>query len=220
MCVIVVKAKGTPMPSKASLLRCWKVNPDGAGFSVRHPKQDVHYEKGFQKFEDFYNAVKDFKKSDEVVMHFRISTQGGINQSMTHPFKLSTKKADMFKLKGDGDVLFHNGIIRLTSTPEVRTDYPNESDTSVFTRKFATPLIQNDGINQLSIEGIGNLVGYSNKIIIHSKKGIFYIGNFFKGNDGCWYSNTHSFPTYRYVPTYKYENTILDPATWDKKEAY
>lgn len=209
MCVIVVKAKGIQMPTKETLKRCWEVNPDGAGFSVKHPKKDVHYEKGFQEFDDFYNAVKDFKKSDEVVMHFRISTQGGVNQAMTHPFKISTEKADMFKLKGDGTVLFHNGILRLTSSSDVKKDFPDESDTSVFVRKFAAPLIQNNGLNRLAIEGINFLIGYSNKMIIHSKKGIFSLGDFIEGNDGCWYSNAH------YRSYYRYWDSVLD-----KKEVY
>lgn len=204
MCVIIIKKKGIPMPSKESLERCWKVNPDGAGFSIKHPHQEVHYQKGFSNFESFYNAVKKFNMDDEVVMHFRIATQGGVNPPMTHPFKLSEKKSDMFDLKGRGPVLFHNGIIKLTSTQEVKTNFPNESDTSVFVRKFATPLFKSNGISYLALEGIGNLVGYYNKIVVHSDKGLYAIGHFIKGDDGCLYSNDHSFPKTTYLDKYNY----------------
>lgn len=204
MCVIVIKKKGVKMPSKEDLKLCWNRNPDGAGFSVR-TKDIVHFEKGFDDFEAFYERVKNFKANDEVVMHFRIATQGGINKPMCHPFVLSNKSSETKKISGDEKtVVFHNGILKITSTQALKERFPDESDTSLFVRKICYPLLSSTGMTQLNMDALESIAGVSNKLVFHTSRGIIALGYFIKGDNGCYYSNSYSLPNMNY--SYKWYN--------------
>ena len=80
----------------------------------------VTIHKGFMSFDDFRKAVESehFTKNDPVVYHFRISTQAGVNPSMTHPFPLTSDLVNCEALDLTCAVgIAHNGIIR-------RRDFP------------------------------------------------------------------------------------------------
>ena len=96
MCVICASPKGVRQPNRSEIKAMFLRNPDGAGYMVaRDGKVTIH--KGFMNLDEFLNALKaeHFTAKDSVVYHFRISTQAGINPSMTHPFPLSNQREVM-----------------------------------------------------------------------------------------------------------------------------
>ena len=118
MCIIVAKPAGKKLPSKQTLMNCYANNPDGAGFMYADGKT-VHIDKGFFDFTDFYDALLSIKDitNTSIVMHFRISTAGSINEACCHPFPVSSNLADLSATEIDNRVcVAHNGIIKNVTT--------------------------------------------------------------------------------------------------------
>ena len=143
MCVIVVKNKGVAMPTMENLRDCFDHNPDGAGFMYTNGDGYVHIRKGFMKWKDFKSAIEKLSKSiditnEAVVMHFRISTQAGVNKQCCHPYPLSKNMKDLKSLNIRSKIgVAHNGIIELTS----EYDYYSSSK---WGSKFAKKIDYND----------------------------------------------------------------------------
>lgn len=115
-------------------------NPHGAGYMfARDGWVTIH--KGFMDLDDYLRAIREehFTVSDNVVYHFRISTQAGVSPEMTHPFPLSNRPARLRKLDLRCRVgVAHNGVIPLTSDPS------NErySDTAIFITDYLSHIIR------------------------------------------------------------------------------
>lgn len=143
MCVIAVSRKGIRQPTKEQLQTMWTYNPHGAGYMyARDGHVTIH--KGFMVWEDFYRAVcnEHFTAQDPVVYHFRISTQAGVNPSMTHPFPLTSDlmKTEALDIVSCPIGVAHNGIIRMTTDKNEK----RFSDTALFVTQYMTRLIRND----------------------------------------------------------------------------
>jgi len=187
MCIIAVSKKGVRQPSLKQLQAMFENNPHGAGYMVaRDGKVEIH--KGFMDWEDFARAIKNenFKSSDPVVYHFRISTQAGVNAKMTHPFPLSSRLEHCEKLDLTCPVgLAHNGIIRMTSDAK-ETRF---SDTALFIAQYMTKLIRkrSDITDDAVIDMIENLTN-SKWAIMDSTGEIVTIGHFIN-ESGLLFSN-------------------------------
>ena len=100
MCVVVYKPKNKKMPKEDRLLSCFISNPDGAGYMFQNGK-NVTIKKGFMTFNEFYKSLmQDYNKvgkRSDFVLHFRISTQGGVNKPCCHPYKISKKTTGYIK---------------------------------------------------------------------------------------------------------------------------
>lgn len=138
MCVAVIKPSGVEIPDKETLFRCFRTNPDGAGFAI-YRNGKILIKKGYMGFDDFYNAfLKEKPQKDEnIFIHFRIATHGLVDCGNTHPFPISDDFETMRKveLEYSGKVMVHNGIFRYTK--ELMHCYdPTDtaSDTMVFDR--------------------------------------------------------------------------------------
>ena len=122
MCVIVYKPSGVKAPTQADLHNCFLNNPDGAGYMLPINNKVV-IRKGFMTYEDFEKDIKNTIKVNNldpidtpIVMHFRISTQGGVNKALCHPYPICENYDEMRKLESKCNLgLAHNGIISLTS---------------------------------------------------------------------------------------------------------
>lgn len=116
MCVIIYKKRGLNIPDRQFLLKCWIANPDGGGFAY-NDNNAVHYQKGFQKFSDFYNTLLKVNEESklynkDLIIHFRIGTSGGKTPQKTHPFVITNSYRKMEKLQGTcKQSFFHNGIM-------------------------------------------------------------------------------------------------------------
>lgn len=189
MCVICASPKGTRQPSISEIKAMFMRNPDGAGYMyARDGKVTIH--KGFMDLGDFLNAVKaeHFTAKDSVVYHFRISTQAGINPSMTHPFPLSNQREVMKALDVHcGCGIAHNGIIWLTSDPNEK-EY---SDTAIFIADYMSRIVERpaDLKDPEVLSVIEYLIG-SKMAILDGSGYIATVGEFFNDH-GLLFSNLY-----------------------------
>lgn len=189
MCIICISEKGVKQPKKELLRTMFEANPHGAGFMWAGRDCKVHISKGYMNFEDFWRAVSAarFTKDDVVVYHFRISTQAGVQESMTQPFPFTndivkTKALDVIADLG----IAHNGIIRAFSDP---TD-KEYSDTAHFVAEFLSEVVHNS--RDLSADFLDALAKYTNSrfTFLDGKGNVFTAGNFIKDCGGLLFSNT------------------------------
>lgn len=191
MCVILYKPNNVRMPDKAVLKTCYDNNPDGAGY-MYSKDNNVFIKKGFMTFNEFYKSLKATKKlwnNTPFVIHFRISTQAGVNKECTHPFPLSSNMNDLKKLSYKSNIgIAHNGIIDLTSN-YYKKDIKH-SDTMEFITDYLSLIIDNINYykNNKTLELIERLCG--SKLAILDRCGhCELIGNF-ENVDGCYFSNS------------------------------
>lgn len=199
MCVIAYKPMNTAFMSKGTLEECFRNNSDGAGFMFS-ANGKVHIRKGFMNFNDFWSALKAVRTQygDNIpyVMHFRISTQAGVNQHCCHPYPLSANMENLKKLSCSSRIgIAHNGIIPLTSDRTVK-DY---NDTMKFITDYATLLIISvDWWKNPNIARALKKLCESKLAILGSDNHVELIGEFVK-DKGCYYSNeTFRKPKYVY----------------------
>lgn len=192
MCVIVYKEQGQEFPSRQVLNTCFDNNPDGCGYMYAY-KGNVYIKKGFMRFNDFWQSLKDTRAlcGDNLayIMHFRISTQGGVRKDCCHPYPLSNKMDDLRQLRFKSEIgIAHNGIISLTSTYYNKTITYN--DTMEFITDYLSLIIKRkdyykDKDTLLLIE---RLCG-SRLAILDNKGHCELIGNGWIKDNGVWYSN-------------------------------
>ena len=218
MCIIAYKPENKSMIDYDTLKTMFEHNSDGAGFMFTKNNK-VHIQKGYMTFKAFYKALKKYKSEwydQPFVLHFRISTQAGVNQACCHPFPLSDDMAQLKKLHNDTDMgIAHNGIISLTSSYSKTATH---SDTMEFITDYLSLIIKDKNYykHKNTVELIKRLA--ESKLAILDNKGhCELIGNFVKDN-GIYYSNESYKPrTYLTVNNgngYKsYTRTYYD--TWD-----
>ena len=194
MCVIVAKKMGIELPSKKILENCFDVNPDGAGLMYVNENKKVIIEKGFMTFEAFYQKLMELDKKYDLkkkalVMHFRITTQGGTSPENCHPFPITDdeKKLKATYLKCNDVAFAHNGIISLYSM----RDDKGMSDTMLLSKELLYPLFNynkkfyKQKHNQELIEEI---IGTDKIAFLDNEEKIITIGEF-KEDEGVLYSN-------------------------------
>lgn len=190
MCIAIYKPMGVEFPSKKRLKTCFRHNSHGAGFMVASGGKVIIH-KGFMEFGDFWRALKEarteYADTSAYVMHFRISTQGGIRQDGCHPFPLSGDMDELRKLDTECEIgVAHNGIISLTSGGG-RVDY---SDTMKFITDYLSLIIKDrsyfEDVDTLAL--IDRLCG-SRLAILDCKGHCELIGRGWQEVDEVWYSN-------------------------------
>lgn len=189
MCIIAYKPNNTKMPDYDILKTMFERNPDGSGFMLIKQNK-VHIEKGFMDFKSFYKALKRYKNewyNKPFVLHFRISTQAGVNKECCHPFPLTDNMAVLKKLHYDSNIgIAHNGIICLTSNYSKNVTH---SDTMEFITDYLSLIIQTKDYykHKPTLKLIEKLAD-SKLAILDSTGHCELIGNFIKDN-GIYYSN-------------------------------
>lgn len=205
MCIIAVSKKGCKQPTLEQIKNMYDNNPDGAGFMYASGGV-VHIEKGFMTMQSFLNAVKahKFTADDAVIYHFRISTQAGIKQSMTHPFPLTAHKEYCEKLNCIASVgVAHNGIIRMTSDAK-ETRF---SDTVLFITDYMTKLVRKtEDLRDTAILNMIDHLTNSKWALMDGNGDIVTVGHFEKVKGGLLFSNN----TYKpFSVIYKPVNTTI-----------
>lgn len=203
MCIICISKKGINQPSEETMRTMFSRNSHGAGYMVaRNGRVEIH--KGFMTFNEFLGAVQreHFTKDDAVVYHFRISTQGGVNPEMCHPFGLTSNIAETKALDLLANIgIAHNGIISLTTNAKDK-EY---SDTAHFIAEYLPFLIRDisDIKNPKILEIIYELAG-SKFAFMDGNGYIATAGDFIVEKDGLIFSNS----TYKPIPTtYRYDKS-------------
>jgi predicted glutamine amidotransferase len=164
-------------------------------------KGRIEVRKELYSFEKFMKLKTEADKlGGTIVLHFRISTSGGVNDENIHPFKVN-----------DSLYFCHNGILDI--------DVPTTSkinDTQIFNNAFMKGLPKGFERDDTIMNLLEYSIGTRNKFVFLNSFGEFYILNESEGvwDNGLWFSNT----TYLYSRTYtpKYYKTDWD--TYDTVE--
>lgn len=197
MCIICISKKGIEQPDELTIRTMFSRNPHGAGYMfARDGKVEIH--KGFMDVEEFLRAVnkEKFTSDDVVVYHFRISTQGGVNREMCHPFPLTyqiehTKDLDVLATIG----VAHNGIIPLTSNLNDK-EY---SDTAHFIAEYMSEIIRKaKDIRNAQLIKILGLLAESKLCLMDADGYVATTGEYITETNGLMYSNS----TYRPIKSY------------------
>jgi predicted glutamine amidotransferase len=174
---------------------CFNGNPDGAGLMFAHKKQ-VHAFKTFD-LHSFYKAyLEALDKADkgQIVLHFRIGTQGKLSTHNIHPF-LNWKNKIGF---------VHNGILRNFTGQQYRTRnnapfsdtyHFNEQIVSKIPQTFMSSVKQRKGLeNYISANGYNKMIflDYQARVAILNE----YLGEWHEEN---WYSNDSYLGVNRYA---------------------
>ncbi len=196
MCIIVYKPAGVDMPNYDILNNCFENNPDGCGLMYQAPEEDkVIINKGFMHFADLLSAIAHIERQIniidvDVVLHFRLATQGGVNAGNCHPFPIS-KKVDDLKATDIGTRvgIAHNGIISFCSERGVKAGYPTPtlSDTQIFVKDYLGAM----STYALFNKAMGKIVkqATNSKFAVMSDTKTILIGDFIE-DGGIYYSNT------------------------------
>ena len=100
------------------------------------------------------------KYGDDIayVMHFRISTAGGVKQSLCHPFEISDEYKQMRSLDKNTTncCVMHNGI--LSDFNPTFTDESELNDTMKFTKQILVPLFNVVDWKKVNKFGIDDLL--------------------------------------------------------------
>lgn len=187
MCVIIHKPVGVQLPNEAVLSLCWSANPDGAGLSYYRPDAPfVGVQKGYMTWAEFEKALPALKIEDDVVLHFRVATSGGVNPQMTHPFIVSQQKSMLCCTKGVSRfVMAHNGVLG--------SGKDGLSDTALFVRDELAPALTLT--KSIEAEVVTNIIAphaLNNRFVLQDGQNHVTrrFGTWHK-RDGCYFSNTY-----------------------------
>lgn len=113
MCIILVKPAGSKLPKQKYLDACFEHNKDGFGLAYVDG-EDVVIKKGGMtklKADELIRSCPDLTDKD-AILHWRISTGGGINAGNCHPFPLTTDEQEIKTTELRTKLaIAHNGII-------------------------------------------------------------------------------------------------------------
>lgn len=215
MCIIISKPAGVEIPRKSVLERCWYNNPDGGGYMYADG-QTVTYKKGFMSFKAFWKSLKKCGDLTSVplVIHFRISTHGGVNKANCHPFEVTTSTRRLTAERGCCNIaVAHNGVISMYSNAKGAL-----SDTAQFTRDVLTRLCKKQ--TWYKDKSLRDIIAYCSgvsRLAIMSANGhVEHIGRWYTDNAGVMYSN-EGYKESAYKYTYK---SAYAPAVSRSFDAY
>lgn len=176
MCIAILNTKSVTLKKKL-LSNCWKNNGDGAGMLyMLDGKMQVFKEmNSFDTFYEEYLRVRKEIPKQNIVLHFRISTHGKINETNCHPF-----------LVHDELGFVHNGMIYDVPT------HPDYSDTYMFNETILKSFSYNFEYNENVLDMLQKYIGSGSKLIFLNSEDDYAIVNEKAGhwNMNCWFSNT------------------------------
>lgn len=192
MCIAIASMKNCPLPSKEILQRCFRTNPDGAGFAYAY-HNTVYTYKGFFDFPSFYKQLAECDEKynlteNGVLLHTRITTHGLTNTANCHPFPVTSNTQKLTAgFSKSKYAIVHNGICTCTARSSSKEPL---SDTALFVRDYLSKIATFD--NWFDSPGTIPLIEtlIESKIALLNNKGeIRMTSGFHQGEDGCFYSN-------------------------------
>lgn len=194
MCIAILNTPNVTF-SKSLIRNCWDNNGDGAGLIYTDTKRkSLHTFKELQSVDTFYNKYIEVRRKhpkSKVVLHFRISTSGGVNVTNTHPFNVN-----------DALAFVHNGVIT-----ELNGIDKHRSDTNLFNERVLKNLPNGFDQNETIAKLIGKYIGHSKLIFLNALNQALIVNSGLGQEDpayaGCWFSNS----TYKPVNYYDYGGT-------------
>lgn len=190
MCIIAIKKANQPLPEEKIMETMFKNNPDGAGFCYCY-NGEVIIQKGYMTYEAFTEALKKVSEridtySTRMIFHFRISTHGGVNPSLCHPFPMSKHMPELKHLTASTSLaMVHNGVIPIKTRKGV-SDTMEYITRCLYKRYRRDPgFYKNKNIRKAILTEIGS----SRMAFLDCSGNIYTIGEFITDN-GIMYSNT------------------------------
>lgn len=187
MCTLAFSPAGMAAVSNDALRNMMNNNPDGAGWAYAYNGL-LYFSKGYFKAEKFIKSLRKIPQNAPVMFHARISTAGGVQKKLCHPFRIAENYGKIDELSGTlsaGAVVGHNGCL------SIRAD-SGESDTSTYVKTILQPLTA-AGIDLLSddIAPTINATIHGSRIAILRPDGRYRLfGDGWMCDGGVWYSNT------------------------------
>ena len=207
MCLINVAPAGTDKKSKLfleAIKRGFDTNGDGVGIAYKGINQEgIHIRKKIMTYKEFidYYMTLNLPAASEVIIHHRMGTSGGRNDSNCHPFVCDAFDIKMTSGYTDAPIMAHNGIFS-----EYSFSGSKHSDTYHFIEEYL--------LKEKAPNGYMSLLDYiytdpafaykdhlsilsGNKLaFMFPKKGraISLLGTFIK--DGDYYFSNYSYKSY------------------------
>lgn len=191
MCIAILNRLENPV-SKTYFKNSLYNNGDGFGMAWIENGQIKTFKSLSQDANRLYKRyLKTFESSENpMLLHFRISTSGGINIENTHPFSVSPNL-----------VFMHNGIISGLGNAL-------ENDTRHFNRLFLQNIRERDILGNNAVQNlIGHRIGHSKLVFLNAqgKTAIINQNLGVEEIDGNWYSNSsYSYGAPKYYKPYSF----------------
>lgn len=130
MCIIICKPAGVELPPQEELARCFDSNRDGFGMAYHIPG-DTHVivKKGAMTLEGVYSLLSALEsehptKDMDMLLHFRIATEGAICAANCHPFPVSSNEENLQSTFIRTKIaMAHNGVLTVPRDP-VKLEVP------------------------------------------------------------------------------------------------
>lgn len=176
MCIIIAKDAGVKALDKEYFERAWDNNSHGGGLVWKNEGEDVYFQKGFMKKEDFLAKIAEVnKETTSFIAHFRIKSVGEVKPENCHPFVME-------------NVTFaHNGTLSIhpldgmTDSETFGRAFLYDKDMA-WIKEYKTLLEMALGTSKFAI--MDNTTG---EILILNK-------DYGEEKDGAWFSNKSAFP--------------------------
>lgn len=207
MCIIIASPAGIRIPEE-HIENSALNNPDWYGYSFVNfenkivtrkfqPRQDIEM---MLQYDEDYST---YGHQTPFLMHFRIATQGLINEDNCHPFRVN-----------DNLVMAHNGMLDVR-VPKALMDW---SDTRYFIHSYLREMPTRYLLKSYTKRLLGDFIGSSKLVFLKDDRTLHFVNRDLGVQDhftGIWYSNT----TYKYGYSLYSRNykTQLDEydAAWD-----
>ncbi len=232
MCIIIAKKEGVEFNMDTitkSIVCAIKRNNDGAGFAIKRKnpedkKRNIFISKGYMKPNplELLESIQyqDIKKEDELIIHLRFTTSGGVSKDNCHPFGIPDKEnkglIDVHNHNINFPVVAHNGTFydfvtdkTIVGWNNYYADIKEKSDSY----KFVEELLVNKNLLRTFVERENKNDFFFDSYILNNKLSFLFpdrkmllIGDFIEESDGMMYSNeyyktpfkTESFHTMHY----------------------
>jgi hypothetical protein len=187
MCIAILNTPNVTFP-KDLISNCWDNNGDGAGLIYTNAGT-LYTFKELHSVDKFYTHYADVRKrfpKSKIVLHFRISTSGGVNVDNCHPFNVHKDLA-----------FVHNGIIS-----DLNGIDPKKSDTNLFNERILQKLPVSFEHNEAIIKLVEEYIGSSKLIFLNAKNEAVIVNEDLGQEDSkypnCWFSNSTYKPSAYY----------------------
>ena len=189
MCIICAKKANVEIPSDDMIRTMFENNPHGSGLAYYFNGQ-VHIEKGFMNVDSLLDRIHELDKSiglkdTSLILHFRISTSGNVDEGNCHPYPLyENKKLRTTRVTCDSAIA-HNGVLQEWAPWNKRAVM---NDSQMFIRDFLNLLPKYWWYELRYYITVEKAIGFNKLAIIDLRNEIVLLGRFIKDN-GLYFSN-------------------------------
>ena len=150
MCIAIANLKNKALTDE-QIENCWANNNDGGGILYKEDGILKAY-KNLDSLPKFLAKYKDVITKSNCLLHFRISTAGGVNVKNCHPFFINQDLG-----------YIHNGVIHKYSNVVA-----DQSDTYSFNQLVLKALPPDFLDNDFLVESIEHAIGSGSKLVSSS----------------------------------------------------